>query len=469
MPRGGKSKTKAGKRRRKEETSSSSEEVPAKKTKKRRRSKSTKRKKPKKSRKTPDVHEEMMKQWMMHQQMMQQHMMMQHQHWAASMGMMPPPGMPALAPGANPPLAAANQPAPKKNEKEKAASSSSSNSGSDSESSGSVDNGRARAAAAAAAALSLGTAPSGSAEKSEPQEEAEQPSAEPKAEATASTEGQADAEDDGKARKRRRGWDIEAVTLAGTTEESRPDQLDDGIWEEPRSKTGMKLIGEMAPPTLQWEYSLFDESRRSFVGYLKRALTPEVSRKFFQLAHTGTTWFQPASSSGPIPRKTAWLVNGRNCRCEYRYGRIEVQPQLFPQWIIDLMQWIMPCCGINDVASWPNSCNLNLYDEGNMSCGWHADDEDLFQGKHKDTRIISLSLGAPRLFEVRLNWPDFENPSQCSVVLGDGDLCTMEGMLQKHAQHRVPREDHVRTARINLTWRWIEQHSPRCPARLGNA
>ena len=29
-------------------------------------------------------------------------------------------------------------------------------------------------------------------------------------------------------------------------------------------------------------------------------------------------------------------------------------------------------------------------------------------------------------------------------MLGDGDLCTMEGMMQKHYQHRVPKENNIR-------------------------
>ena len=29
---------------------------------------------------------------------------------------------------------------------------------------------------------------------------------------------------------------------------------------------------------------------------------------------------------------------------------------------------------------WPDSCNLNLYESGDHSVGWHSDDEFLFQG-----------------------------------------------------------------------------------------
>ena len=42
----------------------------------------------------------------------------------------------------------------------------------------------------------------------------------------------------------------------------------------------------------------------------------------------------------------------------------------------------------------PNSANLNYYPQGG-GVGFHADDEPLFAGTERDTRIVSLSLGAP--------------------------------------------------------------------------
>eukprot|EP00913_Durusdinium_trenchii_P017397 g16355.t1 len=97
-----------------------------------------------------------------------------------------------------------------------------------------------------------------------------------------------------------------------------------------------------------------------------------------------------------------------------------------------------------------------------MSVGWHSDDESLFQGKLVDIRILSLSLGARRKFELRANWPEeAESTQPKSVMLSDGDMMTMEGMTQKHFQHRVPKEGHVDGPRINLTWRWTVRHTPR--------
>jgi alkylated DNA repair dioxygenase AlkB len=136
----------------------------------------------------------------------------------------------------------------------------------------------------------------------------------------------------------------------------------------------------------------------------------------------------------------------------------------FPPWMIELMQNVMPYFGFMNSDEWPDCCNVNLYQDGGHAVGWHSDDEQLFQGKFKDIRILSLSFGVTRKFELRLNWPESGEQSIFKLRLNNGDLMTMEGMTQKHMQHRIPKEDCVTEPRINLTWRWVLKHSPRCPA-----
>jgi len=185
---------------------------------------------------------------------------------------------------------------------------------------------------------------------------------------------------------------------------------------------------------------------------------------FFANIRDGTEWQQPKGNYGMLlPRKTAFMV-GSGCKCTYNYGGLSVQPQEFPPWMVDIMMVYMPMCGLNDMTEWPNSCNLNLYDDGNNSVGWHADDEDLFQGLQNNIRILSLSLGICRTFELKANWPEaLEHGGHHKVSLVSGALCTMEGMVQKHYKHRVPKENNVSGPRINLTWRWIVQHRKKCP------
>lgn len=226
---------------------------------------------------------------------------------------------------------------------------------------------------------------------------------------------------------------------------------------------GLQKIGELRPD-VWWEYFLNDESRRSYGAFLGNQFTKEQTSQWWTSIKDSVRWDQPEGPHGPIPRKTAWFVAPGGCDCAYRYGRIEVAPQVYNPEMIGLMSVLMPLCGLNNMPDWPTCCNLNLYEDGGHAVGWHSDDEALFQGKFNDIRIISFTLGAKRKFEVRTNWPgEGERPVR-HVMLGDGDLCTMEGMMQKHFQHRIPKEGGVNEPRINLTWRWILKHSPKCPA-----
>jgi len=244
-----------------------------------------------------------------------------------------------------------------------------------------------------------------------------------------------------------------------------PDKFGE-TWEMPRASSGLHLVGEICPLPLAnpWRYPIMDESRRSFAGYLPNPFNEQLLHAFFEGTKQGANWMQPMGPNGPIPRKTCWLVMP-GCSCKYRYGGIEVEAQPYPPWMVELCTQVMPYFGITGQQDWPTSCNLNLYDGGQHSVGWHSDDERLFQGKFVDALILSLSLGAQRKFETRLNWPGPEDAVPFTRLnLGSGDLCTMEGMFQKHYTHRVPREEGIQGERINLTWRYIRKHDPQCPA-----
>lgn len=244
------------------------------------------------------------------------------------------------------------------------------------------------------------------------------------------------------------------------------------LWEEPRSTTGLAIIGESTlPPGARWHYILKDESRRSYAGYMPSPLNQGQCQQFFERIREGTEWQQPESRIPDplnpgmmlkIPRKTFWCVK-EGCQCHYCYGGIQVSPVEYPPWMLELMRTVMPYYGLKNQMEWPDCCNVNLYEDGCMAVGWHSDDERLFQGKFRDIRILSLSFGVSRSFELRLNFPDAGERSLYRIKLNSGDLMSMEGMAQKHTQHRVPKEENIREPRINLTWRWIVKHEPYCP------
>merc|ERR1712048_1176836 len=99
-------------------------------------------------------------------------------------------------------------------------------------------------------------------------------------------------------------------------------------------------------------------------------------------------WIAPEGRMGAASRRTSWVTNG-GCRCTYKYGGGSVDPAPWPSCMNDILELVMPLCGILRRTDWPDSANLNRY-SGTDSIGWHADDEPLFGGLVQDTRIISL-------------------------------------------------------------------------------
>lgn len=215
----------------------------------------------------------------------------------------------------------------------------------------------------------------------------------------------------------------------------------------------------------QWLCVLQDVHRRSFVSIRKQAFTADTLAQWRKTLMREVRWHKPerppkeGKSQEPLdvllPRSAAWLTL-QGCRCEYEYAGLRFPPVAMPEWFLEITDQVTRACGLEDR---PNSCNLNLYQNGADNVSWHCDDEPLFDATGRDALIVSLSLGATRSFQLRPKDDPFE---ETLLYLEDGDLCTMEGLCQKHYRHRVPPEEDVTEPRINLTWRWIVQHDPGC-------
>lgn len=95
-----------------------------------------------------------------------------------------------------------------------------------------------------------------------------------------------------------------------------------------------------------------------------------------------------------------------------------------------------------------NSCLANLYHTGEEGMAWHSDNEPELL---KNGAIASISLGAERKFAFKHKK---ENISR-TIELTHGSLLIMKGETQQHWLHRLPPTKKVKTARINLTFRTI--------------
>ena len=225
-----------------------------------------------------------------------------------------------------------------------------------------------------------------------------------------------------------------------------------------------------------WQSVIKDINRRSFAGYKPNPFSKQELDLWWDLMTKkdgDIQWKRPKLPNGrELPRKASWLVSSE-CKCCYRYSSTQWKPIVFPEWFEKITKRVLQETGLQ-FEYLPNSCNVNWYEDGSDSVGWHSDDESLFQSKYDDCLIISLSLGQSRKFEIKmmeingnndmddmLNINDIEISPTIDVnqiILHNGDLMTMEGLFQKYYQHRVPRSHDIDKPRINFTWRWIKQH-----------
>ncbi|HEY5601976.1 MAG TPA: alpha-ketoglutarate-dependent dioxygenase AlkB [Gammaproteobacteria bacterium] len=96
-----------------------------------------------------------------------------------------------------------------------------------------------------------------------------------------------------------------------------------------------------------------------------------------------------------------------------------------------------------------NSVLGNLYRNEHDSMGWHSDNEkELGDAPF----IASISLGAARIFKARHKTAK----EQIKLILPHGSLLTMSGPFQHYWRHSVPKSSQPQTARINLTFRYIQ-------------
>jgi len=227
-----------------------------------------------------------------------------------------------------------------------------------------------------------------------------------------------------------------------------------------------------------WESIIEDAPRRSWCSYRANTWPETLLKAELQLLRYGVNWQELRTRDQSfVTRSTAWYVRG-GCRCRYVYGEVSIEPQERPVWLEAIEARVLgEGCGLPR-EEWPDSVNLNFYQHDGQNVGWHSDDENLFRGSDSDCRIISASWGASRTFDLALK--DMAHPSGrasvyhnsvTSIQLGAGDLCSMEGMMQKHYSHQLVKgtisESPPTNVRVNLTWRYIVQHKPYCP--LANA
>ncbi|SDL98921.1 alpha-ketoglutarate-dependent dioxygenase AlkB family protein [Chryseobacterium taihuense] len=141
-------------------------------------------------------------------------------------------------------------------------------------------------------------------------------------------------------------------------------------------------------------------------------------------------------------RKVAWFGEKE---FEYTYSK---RTKYAKFWTPELLELKQKCEEISGETY--NSCLLNLYHDGSEGMAYHSDAE---KDLKKHGAIASLTFGAERKFSFKHK----QTKERIDISLENGSLLVMKGITQENWLHRLPPTTKVKTPRINLTFRTIEE------------
>lgn len=141
-------------------------------------------------------------------------------------------------------------------------------------------------------------------------------------------------------------------------------------------------------------------------------------------------------------RKVAWFGEKP---FEYTYSK---RTKYAKPWTPELLALKQKCEEISGETY--NSCLLNLYHDGSEGMAYHSDGE---KDLKKHGAIASLTFGAERKFLFKHK----TTKEKVEIVLENGSLLVMKGTTQENWLHRLPPTTKVKTPRVNLTFRTIEE------------
>ena len=144
-----------------------------------------------------------------------------------------------------------------------------------------------------------------------------------------------------------------------------------------------------------------------------------------------------------VPRLSAWFSS---INATYKYSGLVHQPQKLPDFVEALLREVVSRTEIEF-----NSILMNLYQDGNHSMGWHADDEPELG---PEVTIASLSVGAAR--EIRFR---HRHKIGLKVLLpvAHGSILMMYPPLQKYWLHELPKRKSITTPRVNFSFRVVHR------------
>ncbi|MGE8431857.1 alpha-ketoglutarate-dependent dioxygenase AlkB family protein [Chryseobacterium joostei] len=201
--------------------------------------------------------------------------------------------------------------------------------------------------------------------------------------------------------------------------------------------------------------SLFDETpdyplsllpHEGTVHYYGKVFTKEESDGYYDYLLNQIPWeHDEAVIFGKLiltKRKVAWF--GEKA-FEYTYSN---RTKYAKFWTPELLKLKQKCEEVSGETY--NSCLLNLYHDGSEGMAYHSDGETDLK---KHGAIASLTFGAERKFLFKHK----RTKEKVEIFLETGSLLIMKGATQDHWLHRLPPTTKVKTPRVNLTFRTIEE------------
>jgi hypothetical protein len=131
------------------------------------------------------------------------------------------------------------------------------------------------------------------------------------------------------------------------------------------------------------------------------------------------------------------VFQGDSIAANMRYGPLNRPPQSVSSVLLQMFQWMqsidyIKVCGRLPLISDLNVALISRFKNGKDYIGWH---HDRMACLGKDPLIVSLSLGATRVFQLR----NIYSNEKRSCTLTHGTVVIMLGReLQENWKHRVP-------------------------------
>jgi len=180
--------------------------------------------------------------------------------------------------------------------------------------------------------------------------------------------------------------------------------------------------------------------------YYGKIFSDEECEKYYQYLFKQIPWENDeAVIFGKLiytKRKVAWF--GEKA-FEYTYSNRTKYAKI---WTPELLQLKQKCEEVSGETY--NSCLLNLYHDGSEGMAYHSDGE---KDLKKHGAIASLTFGAERKFSFKHKI----SKERIDISLENGSLLVMKGTTQENWLHRLPPTTKVKTPRVNLTFRTIEE------------